>query len=369
MRARLVRRGLAALWLAGFLSVGSALAQPTEDLRDPDAEPRPIEPRGELGPEEIRTIEIFRTASPSVVHIETFRETWDLFRFNPEIIRQGSGTGFVWDRAGHIVTNYHVIRGASRALVTLEDHTAAYARLVGAEPAKDVAVLKIEVEPDRLRPIPVGTSHDLVVGQSVFAIGNPFGLDQTLTKGVISGLGREILSIDGKPIQGVIQTDAAINPGNSGGPLLDSSGRLIGMNTAILSPSGTSIGIGYAVPVDTVHRIVLELVRYGRVIRPGLGVSFAPDHLNRSLRVDGLLVLSVPSGSEAERVGIRPSYRTRDGRVRYGDILVAIEGKPVETSVDLYRILDEYEVGDEVEVSLLRENRVRTLEMHLVPES
>jgi len=337
-------------------------------LTDPQSRSREITPRGDFGAEEARTIEIFRTASPSVANIETFREAWSLFSMNPEVVRQGIGSGFVWDKDGHVVTNYHVIRGASRALVTLEDHTGVYADLVGVEPAKDIAVLKIDVDSSHLHPIPVGTSHDLEVGQSVFAIGNPFGLDQTLTKGVISGLGREILSVGGKPIQGVIQTDAAINPGNSGGPLLDSSGRLIGINTAIYSPSGTSIGIGYAVPVDTAHRIITQIVRFGRVIHPGLGIMLAPDSTNRRLGLDGLLVLDVPEGSEAAKAGVRPTRRMRDGSILLGDVIVSVAGKPVENSLDLYRVLDGLEVGATVEVAVRRDQSTETLELRLVAE-
>ncbi len=218
------------------------------------AGPRPIAPRGELAADEKSTIALFRQASPSIVHITAVSVARDLFTLNLLQIPEGTGSGLVWDDTGNIVTNYHVIQNAGAAQVTLADQSTWKARLVGIAPDKDLAVLKIDAPKSRLRPIPIGTSKDLQVGQSAFAIGNPFGLDQTLTTGVVSALGREIESVTRRPIQGVIQTDAAVNPGNSGGPLLDSAGRLIGVNTAIYSPSGASVGIGFAIPVDTVNR-------------------------------------------------------------------------------------------------------------------
>jgi len=332
--------------------------------QDETYEPRPVTPRGPLGPGEQRTITLFREASPSVVHIETFRQRRSWFSFDVENVQQGSGTGFIWDDRGHVVTNYHVIRGADAARVSLNDHRSGYARLVGAEPAKDIAVLRIDPEGKRLRPIPIGASNDLEVGQHVFAIGNPFGLDQTLTTGVISGLGREIRSVVGTPIAGVIQTDAAINPGNSGGPLLDSAGRLIGINTAIFSPTGASAGIGYAVPVDDARRIVDQIIRYGRVIRPVLPFEIAPDHITRRFGVEGLLVLEVPERGGARDAGLRTArIDRRRGRV-IADVVVAIDGTPIANSVDLFRILDRHEVGDTVVLTVLRgdesfETRVR----------
>ncbi len=248
-----------------------------------------ITPRGDLAADEKSMIAIFRQASPSVVHITTLAVRQDAFSFDVLQIPQGTGSGFVWDADGHVVTNFHVIQEADAATVTMADHSNWKAHLVGAYPDKDLAVLRVDAPPASLHPIPIGTSHDLQVGQKVFAIGNPFGLDQSLTTGIISALGREIQSVTQRPIKDVIQTDAAINPGNSGGPLLDSAGRLIGVNTAIYSPSGVSAGIGFAIPVDEVNRLVPQLIRHGRVIRPGLGIQVGPDRLAAELGLSGVL--------------------------------------------------------------------------------
>ncbi|MGH7811140.1 MAG: S1C family serine protease, partial [Candidatus Binatia bacterium] len=242
-------------------------------INDPRAAPRAVSPRGELMAGEKSIITLFKQASPAVVNITTLGVERDLITLNQYQIPQGTGSGFVWDTTGNVITNFHVILNADAAQVTLSDQSNWRARVVGVAPDKDLAVLKIDAPANKLQAIPIGTSKDLQVGQSVFAIGNPFGLDQTLTTGVISALNREIESVTRRPIQGVIQSDAAINPGNSGGPLLDSAGRLIGVNTAIYSPSGASAGIGFAIPVDTVNRIVPELIRSGKITRPGLGVQ------------------------------------------------------------------------------------------------
>jgi S1-C subfamily serine protease len=292
-----------------------------------------------------------------VVHITAITVQRDLFTLNLYQIPEGTGSGFVWDTNGDIITNFHVIQNADAAQVTLADQSNWKARVVGVAADKDLAVLRIDAPANRLRPIPVGTSKDLQVGQSVFAIGNPFGLDQTLTTGVISALGREIESVTRRPIQGVIQTDAAINPGNSGGPLLDSAGRLIGVNAAIYSPSGASAGIGFAIPVDTVNRIVPELIRYGKVIRPGIGVQVAEDQIAEQLGVKGVLVVDVRAGSAAAQAGIRPTRREPSGRVRLGDVIVAIDGTKVESPNDLFLALEKYKVGDAVNLSLLRDGK------------
>ena len=230
-------------------------------------------PRGPLAADEQAHIDLFRRSSPSVVHITTVATQRDLFSMNVMQVPRGTGTGFVWDDSGHIVTNFHVIQGGSGAKVTLADQTTFDAKLVGAFPDRDLAVLRIEAPKAKLPPLAIGSSRDLIVGQRVYAIGNPFGLDQTLTIGIVSALNREIESFNGRSIRGVVQTDAAINPGNSGGPLLDSAGRLIGVNTQIASPSGASAGIGFAIPVDEVNRIVPRLIRDGRFVRPAIGVS------------------------------------------------------------------------------------------------
>ena len=332
--------------------VGSA------SLNDPRAAARSVAPRGELWSDEKSTITLFRQASPSVVNITAIGVQRDLFTLNLYQIPQGTGSGFIWDKSGNVITNFHVIQEADAAQVTLGDQSTWKARVVGMAPDKDLAVLRIDAPADRLRPIPVGTSKDLQVGQYVFAIGNPFGLDQTLTTGVISALGREIESVTRRPIQGVIQTDAAINPGNSGGPLLDSAGRLIGVNAAIYSPSGTSAGIGFAIPVDTVNRIVPELIRYGKVTRPGIGVQIAEEQLAERLGVTGVLVVDVVPGSAAARAGILPTRRESSGRVQLGDVIVAIDGIKVESPNDLFLLLERYKVGDVVNVSLLRDGKI-----------
>ena len=316
--------------------------------------PRAITARGDLASDEGATIELFRSVSPSVVHITSL--TRGDLRFNVMEIPRGTGSGFVWDEEGHIVTNYHVIEGAQRAQVTLgiSDGPTYNAVLVGTAEDKDLAVLRINADPKLLRPIAVGTSRDLVVGQKVFAIGNPFGLDQTLTTGVISGLGREIRSVNGRPIQDVIQTDAAINPGNSGGPLLDSAGRLIGINTAIYSTSGASAGVGFAVPVDEVNRYVPQLIRDGRVTRPGLGVQIARDQYARQHRIDGVLVMQVPPGSAADAAGLRGLSRNGAGMLVLGDVITKADGRDVHEAADLFRVLDRHEVGDSIKLEVRR---------------
>jgi S1-C subfamily serine protease len=349
----------------GLLSVACLLAVlfakqtwlGSASLNDPRAAPRTVTARGELFSDERSTINLFRQASPAVVNITAIGVERDLFTLNLYQIPQGTGSGFVWDINGDIITNFHVIQNADSAQVTLADQSNWKARVVGVAPDKDLAVLRIDAPSNRLRPIPIGTSKDLQVGQSVYAIGNPFGLDQTLTTGVISALNREIESVTRRPIQGVIQSDAAINPGNSGGPLLDSAGRLIGVNTAIYSPSGTSAGIGFAIPVDTVNRIVPELIRSGKIIRPGLGIQIADDQIAQRLGVTGILVVDVARGSAAAKAGIQPTRRDAEGRLRLGDIITAIDGKKVESPNDLYLLLEKYKIGDAVNISILRNGK------------
>ena len=349
----------------GLLSVACLLAVlfakqtwlGSASLNDPRAAPRTVTARGELFSDERSTINLFRQASPGVVNITAIGVERDLFTLNLYQIPQGTGSGFVWDINGDIITNFHVIQNADSAQVTLADQSNWKARVVGVAPDKDLAVLRIDAPSNRLRPIPIGTSKDLQVGQSVYAIGNPFGLDQTLTTGVISALNREIESVTRRPIQGVIQSDAAINPGNSGGPLLDSAGRLIGVNTAIYSPSGTSAGIGFAIPVDTVNRIVPELIRSGKIIRPGLGIQIADDQIAQRLGVTGILVVDVARGSAAAKAGIQPTRRDAEGRLRLGDIITAIDGKKVESPNDLYLLLEKYKIGDAVNISILRNGK------------
>jgi S1-C subfamily serine protease len=352
------------LWAGVALSLLSILLAKQSwvggaSINDPRATPRAVSPRGEFSPAEKSTIALFRQASPGVVNITAIGVQRDLFTLNLHQIPQGTGSGFVWDTNGNIITNFHVIQNASAAQVTLADQSSWKAQLVGVAPDKDLAVLRIDAPAKRLHPIPIGTSKDLQVGQSVFAIGNPFGLDQTLTTGVISALNREIDSVTRRPIQGVIQSDAAINPGNSGGPLLDSAGRLIGVNTAIFSPSGVSAGIGFAIPVDTVNRLVPELIRSGKIIRPGLGVQLDErnEQITQKLGVKGVLVVDVVRGGAAAKAGIQPTRRDAEGRLRLGDIITAVDGQKVESPNDLYLALEKYKVGDAVNLTLLRDGK------------
>ncbi len=351
----------AGVWALVFMLVWSVArsTQPTP-LHDPKAEPRVAVPRGDLASEELAVIDIFREASPAVVYVTNIELGRDFFGFNVFEIPRGAGTGFIYDRDGHIVTNVHVIQGASRLTVTLADESQWPARVVGYEADKDLAVLKIDAPPDRLKPIKVGTSHDLQVGQTVLAIGNPFGFDHTLTVGVVSALGREIEAITGRKIRDVVQTDAAINPGNSGGPLLDSAGRLIGINTQIASPSGVSSGIGFAVPVDIINEIVPDIIRYGSWRRPGLGVVLFPDWVARRLRIPGLLIDSVADGGGAAQSGLRGSVLDASGRIRrVGDIILKIDESEVNTLHELKDALESHNVDDEVSVTFVRDDETR----------
>ncbi|MGA7990115.1 MAG: trypsin-like peptidase domain-containing protein, partial [Thermoanaerobaculia bacterium] len=333
-------------------------------LKGAAAEARPVAARGDLASDEKATIELFERCSPSVVYITSLaRRPVNFFEMTE--IPQGSGSGFVWDRQGHVVTNFHVIQGSDSLVVTLADRTDWKATVVGVEPDKDLAVLRIAAPEAKLPPILVGASRDLKVGQKVFAIGNPFGLDETLTTGIVSALGRTIEAVTGRKIQNVVQTDAAINPGNSGGPLLDSAGRLIGVNTQIASPSGASAGIGFAVPADTVNEVVPQLIAHGRVIRPRLGISPVQEGLLRRLGVSGVLVATVQDGTGAAKAGLRPTRRGADGSIVLGDIIVGIAGRKVESYDDLVSILEKQKIGDTVAVRILRDDREITVDVAL----
>ena len=323
------------------------------------ATPRPIVPRGDLAEDERSTIALFEATRGSVVYIATTERVVNPWTRNPLQVPRGTGSGFVWDHLGHVVTNHHVVAGAASAAVRLADGRAFSAVLVGASPEHDLAVLRIGVGLGRPDPLPIGTSHDLRVGQKVFAIGNPFGLDWTLTAGLISALNRELPGDRGSVIEGLIQTDAAINPGNSGGPLLDSAGRLIGVNTAIYSPSGAYAGVGFAVPVDTVNRVVPRLIAAGRYIRPSLGVRTEQQinaALSARLGLEGVFVLDVEPGSAAEKAGIRPVRLGRDGSIHIGDVITSVGGRPLRRVADLLGALDGFEPGQEVSLTLLRDN-------------
>jgi S1-C subfamily serine protease len=315
--------------------------------------------------DERNTISVFQEVAPSVVFITSKALRQGFFFTDTYEVPAGSGSGFVWDNQGHIVTNNHVVEEASALTVTLSDHSSYEAEVVGTEPSKDIAVLRIKAAGNKLRPVRVGSSTSLQVGQKVVAIGNPFGLDQTLTTGVVSALGREIKANNGRTIQDVIQTDAAINPGNSGGPLLDSGGQLIGMNTAIISPSGSSAGIGFAVPVSTVNRIVPQLIKYGRVSRPGLGIQVISDARARQAGIEGVVIAEVQRGSAAAKAGLRGVQRTRFGEIYVGDVIVGINDKPVRNFGELGDVLEQYKVGETVNVKILREGENRIVRVQL----
>lgn len=328
-------------------------------------------PLRDLAEEERATISLFERASPSVVYITSLARQRDYFSMDVMEVPQGSGSGFIFDRQGHVVTNFHVIagarQGASRVQVTLSDHSNWDAEVVGQAPEKDLAVLRIQAPQNLLRPLPLGSSEDLRVGQAVFAIGNPFGLDQTLTTGVVSALGREIESMAGVPIRDVVQTDAAINPGNSGGPLLDSAGRLIGVNTAIYSPSGAYAGIGFAIPEHSVSWVIPDLIRYGRVNRPTLGVELAPEAWSREFGVEGVVIARVEPGSSAARAGLRGLQEGRGRRIELGDVITSVDGKPVKSLGDLLLALEQKRAGDVVRVGILRDGRRQEVQVRLDP--
>jgi S1-C subfamily serine protease len=323
----------------------------------PEVRMRAVAPAAPLEAEESHTIQIFERTAPSVVYIVSSALYRQLFSRNVYEVPQGAGSGFVWNQEGYIVTNFHVVYNADSLTVVLADQTEHEARVVGVDPDHDLAVLQIQVAREKLSPIVVGSSHDLKVGQKVLAIGNPFGLDHTLTTGVVSALHRSIESMTKRTIENVIQTDAAINPGNSGGPLLDSGGRLIGINTMIVSPSGAFSGIGFAVPVDTVNDIVPQLIQNGRVIRAGIGVSLLPDSLARRSVRHGVIIGKVMPGGPADRAGLRGTTQGRSGQL--GDVITALDGEPVDTGDDLFRLLGRHKAGEQVHLEILREGQSR----------
>lgn len=333
-----------------------------------NAQPRVVSARGDLADSEKSTIDIFNQASPSVVYISTskiFRSFWSR---DVRKVPRGTGSGFIWDEFGHIVTNYHVIEGASEANIRLNDGRTYPAHLVGVSPNHDLAVLKIEVKFDLPPAVPVGASDDLQVGQAVFAIGNPFGLDYTLTSGIVSALNRSLSADSDLIINNLIQTDAAINPGNSGGPLLDSAGRLIGINTAIYSPSGAYAGIGFAVPVDTVNRVIPQLIATGRYIRPSLGISIDDDinrQISRQLGIQGVAILEIIPNSAAYKANLKSAQVTRFG-ITLGDVIQSVNGKQVTSVKSLLSELDNFEIGETVTIGVLREDS--TIEFQILLE-
>jgi S1-C subfamily serine protease len=358
---RIARR----LLLAACLSTAFAASAQTGDTV---SSPRPITPRGPLSTEEQRTVEIFENARTSVVYITTLDYVRDFWTRNVMRVPRGTGSGFFWDDQGHIVTNLHVIRGSREAQVGLSDQRTFRAAFVGGSTEHDLAVLRIDVPDNQPDPLPVGTSEDLRVGQAVYAIGNPFGLDYTLTTGIVSALDRSIDNDQGGTIENLIQTDAAINPGNSGGPLIDSAGRLIGINTAIFSPSGAYAGVGFAVPVDTINRVVSSLITHGRYIRPSIGISASDDigrRLLAGLDISGVLVLRVQPGSPAQAAGLQPTELTRGGSVILGDVIQAIDGVTIDSFGDMTDTLEQYEIGDTVTIDIWRGGETLTLSVQL----
>ena len=318
----------------------------------------------ELTPDEKNNIKVFRRTNKSVVNVTNSKIRRDVFSLNIYEIPAGSGTGFVWDKNGFIVTNNHVIAGASKIEITLYDHSTWNAEVVGTTPNKDLAVLKIAAPKEILFPITPGDSSKLMVGRKVLAIGNPFGLDTTLTIGVVSALGREIQA-SGRKIKGLIQTDAAINPGNSGGPLLNSRGELVGVNTLIYSPSGGSSGVGFAIPVNTVKKIVPQLIQFGRVMRPVIGINVLDDSIAKSYGITGVVVLGVARGTAAQKAGMRGIQRDRQGNIILGDVIIRIDDYIVRNHNDLFDALEQYKPGNIVTIETMRDRKKKRFDVRL----
>ncbi|MCI0618153.1 trypsin-like peptidase domain-containing protein [bacterium] len=318
----------------------------------------------DLLPDEKNTIAVFQENAPSVVFITNRGLQQDFFTLNETEIPQGAGSGFIWDTKGHVVTNYHVIQNAHSLSVKLNDQKTFEAEVVGSEPNKDIAVVRIKAPTNELKAVQPGSSDKLLPGQKVIAIGNPFGLDQTLTVGVVSAIGREIQSVTNRTIRDVIQTDAAINPGNSGGPLLDAHGRLIGMNTAIVSPSGAYAGIGFAVPVNTIKSIVPELIQHGKIVRPGLGVNILPDQIAENAGIDGVVIATVVKGGAADKAGLE-GIKRRFGETEVGDVITAVDGKKVRTADELATELERHKIGDEVTITYQRDGKEQKARIRL----
>lgn len=356
-------RAAITLLTAAVIAVGTYHIAVTEEPPARTPESAFIAPH--LTSDEQNNIQVFESASPSVVFVTNTQLRRQFFSPNVMEIPRGSGTGFVWDESGLIVTNFHVVYGANRITITLESNKSYEAEVVGTAPEKDIALLRIDAPDENLRPIPLGDSASLAVGRKVLAIGNPFALDTTLTVGVISALGREIKSITNRTIKNVIQTDAAINPGNSGGPLLDSQGQLVGVNTAIYSPSGASAGIGFAIPVNTLKSIVPQLIEHGRLIRPVLGIETLPDYWTRRLRVKGVAILSVREGMPADQAGMIGVREDRFGNVHPGDVIIAINGENVVNEDSLLTQLERYQPGDAIEVTTLRDDEIHNYRVTL----
>jgi S1-C subfamily serine protease len=319
-----------------------------------------------LTDDEKNNISVFESASPSVVFVTNTQLRRQRFSLNVAEIPRGSGTGFIWDKSGLIVTNFHVVYGANKITIELQSNKSYQATVVGSAPGKDIVLLKIDAPNEDLQPLPLGDSASLAVGRKVLAIGNPFALDTTLTVGVVSALGREIKSITNRTIKNVIQTDAAINPGNSGGPLLNSNGQLVGVNTAIYSPSGASAGIGFAIPVNAVKVIIPQLIEHGKLIRPVLGIESLTDYWTRRLRVKGVAILSVREGLPADKAGMVGVREDQRGNIHLGDVIIAINGQNVTNEDSLLSQLEQYEPGDTVEVTTLKDEEIHNYNVQLV---
>jgi S1-C subfamily serine protease len=347
------------------------------DTMTPTVTDKPLERAGTAGlpqertlerliEDERNTIDIVKKTKNSVVYITNIQLVRDFWYGSEEKMPRGSGSGFVWDDQGHIVTNFHVIEDGVEFLVALPNGEQQQAKLIGKEESKDIAVLKLQGGTAGLFPVKPGSSRDLQVGQKTIAIGNPFGFDYTVTKGIVSALGRKIMGAGGVTIRDMIQTDASINPGNSGGPLLDSLGELIGMNTVIYSPSGASSGVGFAVPVDIIKIVVPEIIRFGRVNRPGLGVSFVPDEYAKRARIDGVILLEVQAGTPAYEAGLRGVSRDRFGRTYVNDVITAVDKTPVKSYDDLFTALEGYKIGDTVTLTVDRNGKTSLVPFRLI---
>jgi 2-alkenal reductase len=351
-----LRRGSALLALVTLVSMWAAGASQARD-----ASPRSVSPRGALQPDEQAVVNLFEQAAPSVAYITTESEQRNLF--GSAEVSQGAGSGFVWDAQGHIVTNFHVVQGARRVFVQLDAGKPIPAEPVGGAPEYDLAVIRLSRVPKDLRPIPLGSSRDLKIGQAVYAIGNPFGLQRTLTKGLVSALDRELPTANFREVVGVIQTDAAINPGNSGGPLMDSAGRLIGVNSAIRSASGSSSGIGFAIPADLVNRVVPSLINKGRAPLPGIGVTpMRPDLVARA-GLSGVVLAEVGRGTPAAAAGLRP-FNRRTGEL--GDVIVGVNGRPVDTLSTFVTELERAGIQSTVELTVRRDEQERRVKVKVI---
>jgi len=355
------------LLAVGVLLVWRLWPTGTPELADdPNAKSRPVTPEAPPTGEEQSRIDTFNKTKVSVVNISSAQLLRDRFSLNVHQVPKGSGTGFIWDDKGRVVTNYHVVAGADKVLVTLDDQTTWNAYRISYDAAHDLAVLWTDIPDDKRVPIPLGESSKLQVGRSVLAIGNPFGLDHSLSSGIISALGREMKTEEGRLLRGLIQTDAAINPGNSGGPLLDRTGRLIGVNTAIISGSGGSHGIGFAIPADLVNVVVPRLISGVKESRPGLGIIEAPEQWTKQRGIPGVLILDVIPDGPAHKAKLRPTRRDENGRIVLGDVIVGIDKHKIRSVNELFTILaDEYKVGQSVAVQVLRDSQIQAVTLTL----